>query len=142
MAFVTPPPAQAPGLARPHVDCTTSYLWPIVDSVVTAYQLAGVAYVATLDDSRFRRYPISRGADMALGAGFAAAFAGSAIYGYVSASRCRRIRSGPPGADYVPGISRVEGVEEPNPVPVPVSVPVPVPVPVTEAPFSRHHSQF
>jgi hypothetical protein len=103
---LTPPPAQpAPGFARPHVDCTTSYLLPILDSAVTAYQLAGVVYVSTLDDARFRNYPISRQADMALGAAFAAAFASSAVYGYVSAARCRRIQRGPPAQDYLPGVS-------------------------------------
>lgn len=94
-----------PGLARPHVDCTTSYLWPIADSALTAYQLAGVAYVSTLDESRFRNYPISKQGDMAVGAAFAAAFAGSAIYGYVSAARCRRLKQGPPRSDYLPGVS-------------------------------------
>lgn len=106
LVFVNPPPfAPAPGMARPHVDCTTSYLWPIVDSAVTAYQLAGVAYVSTLDESRFARYPISKTQDMAVGGIFAAAYAGSAIYGYVSAGRCRRIRHGPPAPDYLPGVS-------------------------------------
>jgi len=106
---MTPPPAApAPGLARPHVDCTTSYLAPILDSAVTAYQLAGVAYVATLDDARFAHYPISRKADMAVGVGFAAAFAGSAVYGYLSAARCRRIQQGPPGGGYVPGVSEAD----------------------------------
>ncbi len=104
---MTPPPANsAPGFARPHVDCTTSYLAPIVDSAFTAYQLAGVAYVSTLDDSRFARYPISRQEDMAVGGIFAAAFAGSAIYGYISAAHCRRIKQGPPHDPQMPGISR------------------------------------
>jgi hypothetical protein len=92
-------------MARPHVDCTTSYLWPIVDSALTAYQLAGVAYVSTLDESRFAHYPISKTQDMAVGGVFAAAYAGSAIYGYVSAARCRRIQQGPPASDYLPGVS-------------------------------------
>lgn len=105
VTFVTPPPPVTPGLARPHVDCTTSYLWPIVDSALTAYELAGVAYVSTLDESRFRNYPISKQGDMAVGAAFAAAFAGSAIYGYVSAARCRRLKRGPPRGDYLPGVS-------------------------------------
>lgn len=105
VVFVNPPPAAASGLARPHVDCTTSYLWPVVDSALTAYQLAGVAYVSTLDESRFDRYPITKTQDMAIGGVFAAAYAGSAIYGYVSAARCRRIQRGPPTQDYVPGFS-------------------------------------
>jgi len=105
LVFVTPPPAVAPGMPRPHVDCTSSYLAPIVDSALTAYQLAGVAYVSTLDDSRFANYPITRTQDMAIGGVFAAAFAGSAVYGYVSAARCRRIQRGPATPDYLPGVS-------------------------------------
>lgn len=105
LTFVTPPPPVRPGYARPHADCTTSYLWPIVDSAVVAYQLAGVGYAATLDESRYRNYPISKEADMALGAAFAAAFAGSAAYGYVSAVRCRRVKHGPAPSDYLPGVS-------------------------------------
>lgn len=104
--FVNPPPAApAPGVARPHVDCTTSYVWPIVDTAFTAYQLAGVAYVSTLDESRFARYPITKQQDMAVGGVLAAAYAGSAIYGYVSAARCLRIKRGPPTQDYIPGVS-------------------------------------
>jgi len=105
--FMTPPPpGGAAGAGRPHVDCTTSYAWPVVDSVLTAYEVAGVAYAATLDDSRFEHYPISRQTEMALGAGFATVFAASAVYGYVAASRCRHVRQGPPGGSYVPGVSR------------------------------------
>ncbi len=112
---MTPPPAHvAPGFARSQVDCTTSYLAPIVDSAVTAYQLAGVAYVSTLDDSRFARYPISRKEDMAVGAAFAAAFAGSAIYGYISAAHCRRIKHGPPLTEEVPGITRSPPSDPPS----------------------------
>ena len=110
VVFVNPPPsAPAPGVARPHVDCTTSYLWPIVDSAITAYQLAGVAYASTLDESRFDNYPISKTQDMAIGGVFAAAYASSALYGYLSAARCRRIRQGPPASDYLPGVSSAVG---------------------------------
>jgi hypothetical protein len=104
--FMTPPPSGgAAGVARPNVDCTTSYAWPVVDTVLAAYQLGGVAYAATLDDSRYDGYPISRQADMAIGASLGALFVASATYGYIAASRCHRIRQGPPGGGYVPGIS-------------------------------------
>ena len=114
VAFMTPVPAgAAPGQARPHVDCTSSNLAPIVDSVLTAYELAGVGYAATLEDADYARYRISRKTDMALGVGFAALFAGSAVYGYVSAARCRRVKEGPPAEDYVPGVSsRAPGLEK------------------------------
>jgi hypothetical protein len=104
--FMTPPPSGgAAGVARPNVDCTTSYAWPVVDTVLAAYQLGGVAYAATLEDSRYDGYPISRQTDMAIGASLGAVFVASATYGYIVASRCRRIQQGPPGGRYVPGIS-------------------------------------
>lgn len=80
-------------------------MWPIVDSALAAYQLAGVGYAASVDESRYRGYPIGKREDMALGAAFAAAFLGSAAYGYVSAASCRRIQRGPAPGDYVPGVS-------------------------------------
>jgi hypothetical protein len=104
------------------VECTSSYLLPMLDSALTAYELGGVGYVATLDDSQFRRYPITRRADMAIGAAFAAAFAGSALYGFISAARCRRLHDGPGPRDYVPGYSSAPATER------------------AEAPFSRHAS--
>ena len=106
VTFMTTAPRDAArGQARPHVECTSSYAAPIVDSVVATYELVGVGYAATLDDSAYDRYPISRKQDMALGAGFAALFVGSAVYGFVSAAHCRRVKRGPPQGDYVPGVS-------------------------------------
>lgn len=104
---MTPAPSSAArAQARPKVECTSGYAAPIIDSVLASYELAGVAYAATLDDSRYENYPISRKADMAIGAGFAALFAGSAVYGFVSAAHCRRVKNGPPGDTYLPGVSR------------------------------------
>ncbi len=106
VALMAPVPADAArGQARPHVDCTSSYAPPIVDSVLSAYELFGVGYAATQDDSDYDQSLITRKTDMALGAGFAALFVGSAVYGYVSATRCRRVKQGPPVDTYVPGVS-------------------------------------
>jgi hypothetical protein len=107
VTFMTPPPpGGAAGRARPQVDCSSSYAWPIVDTALVAYQITGVAIAAARDDSDYERYPISRKTDMALGVGFAAVYAASATYGYVSASRCRRVQRGPAPGGYVPGVSR------------------------------------
>jgi hypothetical protein len=102
---MTPPPASGSFQARPHVDCTSSYWAPIADSAIAAYEIGGAAYAATLDDSRFDRYPITRKEDIALGGVFGAVFAGSAIYGYVEATRCRRIKRGTAPPQYLPGVS-------------------------------------
>jgi len=101
----TAPAGAARGQARPHLDCTTSHAAPIIDSVVATYQLVGVGYAATRDDSDYENHLISRQADMAIGAGFAALFTGSAVYGYVSAAHCRRVKRGPPSDGYLPGVS-------------------------------------
>jgi hypothetical protein len=101
----TAPSDAARGQARPHVDCTASYAAPVIDTVLATYQLVGVGYAATLDDSEYEDYPITRQTDMAIGAGFAALFAGSAVYGYVSAAHCRRVKRGPPSDGYLPGVS-------------------------------------
>jgi hypothetical protein len=107
LTFVTPPPAAvAPGNARPHVDCTTSNVAPVVDSVLTGYEAFRVGFAALGPDSAYRRSPIDRDADLALGLVFGAAFAGSAIYGFVSTARCRRIKQGPPQTPHVIGVSQ------------------------------------
>jgi hypothetical protein len=106
LTFMNTAPADAArGQARPHVDCTTSYAAPVIDTVLATYQLVGVGYAATLDDNDYEDYPISRQTDMAIGAGFAAVFVGSAVYGYVSAAHCRRVKRGPPSDGYLPGVS-------------------------------------
>jgi hypothetical protein len=113
VAFMTPAPADAAlARARPRVDCTSSNLAPIVDSVLASYEIAGVVYASAVDESRYDGYPISREADMAIGAAFAAAFVGSAVYGYVSAAHCRRVKDGARrdgGDTYLPGISAEPG---------------------------------
>jgi hypothetical protein len=106
LTFMNTVPADAArGQARPHVDCTTGYAAPIIDSVLATNHLIGVGYAATHNDSDYEPYPISRQTHMALAAGYAALFAGSAVYGYVSAAHCRRVKSGPPSDGYLPGVS-------------------------------------
>jgi hypothetical protein len=108
LTFVTPPPRATPGAARPHVDCTTSNVAPILDSVLTGYEAVRVGFAAFGPESAYRRSPIDRKTDLALGVAFGAAFAGSAVYGYLATARCRRIKQGPPAGDYVTGVSARE----------------------------------
>jgi hypothetical protein len=112
--FVTPPPSRSAGSEpRPNVECTTSNVAPIVDSVVTSYETFRVAYAAFGPDSAYRDSPIPRDADLALGVAFGGAFLASAIYGYVNTARCRRLRDGAPQQPYLPGVSRGETEHEP-----------------------------
>ncbi len=100
LAFSTPPASGAEReRARPEFDCTTSNLAPIVDSVLSSYELLRSGYALSADAKAYRDYPIGREADLALGLGFAALFAGSAIYGYSAAARCSRVKRGAPAGD-------------------------------------------
>jgi hypothetical protein len=93
-------------IAHPHVDCTSSPLAPVLDGILTGYELFRVGYAAQASPSDYGRYPISREADMALGAGFAALFLTSTIYGVVNTSACHRLKRGPALGEEMPGITR------------------------------------
>ncbi|HET9953014.1 MAG TPA: hypothetical protein VFQ61_00850 [Polyangiaceae bacterium] len=56
----------------------------------------------------YEKAPLSRGADIAVGVGLAALFAGSAVYGFKGTSACRRAQpksgSGPQPASTLPAL--------------------------------------
>lgn len=105
--FVTPPPAHvSQPTARPNADCTSSRVAPVLDGILTGYELFRVGYAAQAGDATYRGLPVDRTTDMALGAGFAALFLSSTIYGVVSTSACRRLKQGPPLDEEMPGITR------------------------------------
>jgi hypothetical protein len=102
--FVNSPPehVQQP-VAHPNADCTSSKAAPIIDSIITGYQLVRVAYGATASSAAYYGSPISREADITLGVGFAALFLASSIHGFVSTSRCARLKHGPYPDEQVTG---------------------------------------
>jgi hypothetical protein len=104
--FVTPPPSRpVASEPRPHVECTTSNVAPIIDSAITGYETFRVAYAALGPESAYRSSPIDRETDLALGLAFGGVFLASTIYGFVSTAQCRRIKQGAPASDYMPGIT-------------------------------------
>ena len=86
LIFVERPPAKH--VESAHLTCTTGQALPILDTVFAGLEVARTVYAATADQSVYDKFPISRGADIALGVGFAALFAASAGYGYVHTSMC------------------------------------------------------
>jgi hypothetical protein len=84
--------ARAPG----PFECTSSPLWPIVDTTSAAYDVARMGIALSRKDSDYADQPLSRSTEIALGAGFAALNTASAIYGYVVTARCRAVKRGPP----------------------------------------------
>lgn len=85
------------------MECTTSVVAPVVDGLLTGYQLFRAGYAAQASEGDYASSPIPRETDLALGIGLSAAFLASAIYGGVSAARCQRLKSGPvPGEPEAP----------------------------------------
>jgi len=89
--FVDKPPERpSPPSYALRSECTTSNLWPIVDSVIGGYQIVRTAYGIGASDAAYAGSPISREADVTLGAVLATTFIASAITGYGRTAGCRR----------------------------------------------------
>jgi hypothetical protein len=91
--FVTAPPAtpsrsgSAPS-ADVEPECTTSAAAPIVDVVVAGLQAVRTGLALGASDADYVDFPISRGADIGIGATLAGVFAVSAVYGFTTTASC------------------------------------------------------
>lgn len=98
--FVTPPPALADQPSEPHADCSTSRAAPVIDGIIAGYQVIRTVYATQAPDSTYQgKAPLSRGTDIALGAGFAGLFLASTIYGAVYTSQCQAYKARSEEAD-------------------------------------------
>lgn len=90
-------------VSGPRRACTSSKLAPVLDTLFAGAQVVRTAYALSASDSVYENpaQPLSRGADVGLGVGFATLFVGSAIYGYVNTSACSKRRQDPSGPDDV-----------------------------------------
>jgi hypothetical protein len=90
--FVSPPPSNAgyAGSVRAiePVRCTSSKAGPVVDTVIAGLEAVRTGVALAADDSAYKDFPISRGADIGLGIGLFSLFAASAAYGYVVTGNC------------------------------------------------------
>lgn len=95
-----PSPRYADAPRAQPVVCTTSVAAPVVDTVVATFEVVRTGFALGADDADYHNYPISRGADIAIGLGLTALFAGAAAYGYVNTSKCsdlkEEVREAPP----------------------------------------------
>lgn len=95
--FVTPPPIpHKQPVARPEANCSTSVAAPVIDGLITGYQVFRTGYALQASDRDYNAVPISREADMAIGIGMSALFLASTIYGGVNVAACKRLKHGPP----------------------------------------------
>lgn len=74
-----------------HIDCTSSRVAPIFDTIFTVFQVGRTVAAVAASDSTYEGAPISRGADIGFGVGFTALFLSSAIYGFSKTAKCRRL---------------------------------------------------
>lgn len=93
--FVDTPPADGRIVKAQAGNCTSSRLAPGFDTAFGTLQLVRTAMAAAAPDSVYEdpNQPLSRGADIGLGVGFAALFFSSAVYGFVNTSRCSRLKA-------------------------------------------------
>jgi hypothetical protein len=149
-----PPEHVEQPVARPNAQCTSGKAAPIVDSIITGYQMVRTAYAATASSGAYSGSPISREADITLGVGLAGLFLASSIYGFVNTSRCSRLKHGPypdeavtgadeaPAAPPMPAKSSMEQQWDasrplPNAPPPPAASATPPPPPAAAPPAPR-----
>ena len=75
------------------VDCSTSKVPPVLDTIITGFQVARTGLAASAEDKVYRDSSLSREADIGIGIGLTALFLGSAIYGYHATSMCTKVNS-------------------------------------------------
>lgn len=94
-AFVTGPPSEPPSDPRePVPECTTSVLFPVLDSAGAALSGISMVVIATADRGEETLYGIEMEQETAIGLSAAqlAAFGAGAVYGFIQTSRCKSYR--------------------------------------------------
>ena len=82
-----PPPAES--RRGGVVDCTSANVAPVVDMLVTGWQLVRTGLALGATDAQYQGAPISRDADITFGISLTALFAASMIAGFGWTSDCR-----------------------------------------------------
>jgi hypothetical protein len=70
------------------VDCTSSRLAPILDTIFATGEVVRIGVDIAASDDAFASAPIKKDADIGLGAVFGGLFLSSAVYGYIKTARC------------------------------------------------------
>jgi hypothetical protein len=88
----TPPTVHDASTPPSSIHCTTSAAAPVVDTVVAVFEAVRTGIALGADDSDYHSYPISRGADIAIGLGLTTLFTAAATYGYINTSKCSDVK--------------------------------------------------
>jgi hypothetical protein len=87
--FVESPPSDVRKLPPSEpVSCTTSKAAPLIDLAVAGFQAVRTGLAVSQKDSDYKDFPISRKADIGIGATMTTAFAASMLYGFLTTSAC------------------------------------------------------
>jgi hypothetical protein len=111
-AFVSGPPSETAPPPRPDEQCTTSVLYPVLDSVGAAVGALNIGIAADASPGKVSWYgaEMESGTGVALGITQLALFGAGAIYGFVQTSRCNafldeRQQEQPEGATWTPALA-------------------------------------
>jgi hypothetical protein len=114
-AFVSGPPTETAPSPRPDEQCTTSVLYPVLDSVGAAVGALNIGIAADASPGKVRWYgaEMDSGTGVALGITQLALFGAGAIYGFVQTSRCNafldeRQQEQPESATWTPALANQE----------------------------------
>jgi hypothetical protein len=111
-AFVTGPPSEPS--SEPHEPsrpCTTSVLYPVLDSVAAAVGAVNIGIAANASPGKVSWYGIEMESKtgVALGVTQLALFGAGAVYGFVQTSRCNayreKVRTEPEGSSWSPALA-------------------------------------
>jgi hypothetical protein len=87
--FTTGPPDDAARYPPERsMDCSTTVVPPVLDTVIATYQAVRTGVALGRSDYEYATQPISRNADIALGGSLFALFAISAGWGYYATTAC------------------------------------------------------
>lgn len=89
--FVQAPPAGHAELSQ--FDCTSSMAAPVLDTVAAGFQVVRTGIALAADEADYADFPLSRGADIALGLGFTALFTAAFVHGFSTTADCEDAKS-------------------------------------------------
>lgn len=110
-AFVSGPPSETAPPPRPAETCTTSVLYPVLDTVGAAVGAVNIGIAANASPGKVAWYGVEMesGTGVALGITQLALFGAGAIYGFVQTSRCNAFLEAPEkeseGATWSPALA-------------------------------------
>src|SRR6188768_2120687 len=84
--FVQGPPEQHAEMR--YFDCVSSKAAPVLDGLAAGFEVVRTGVALAADEADYANFPLSRGADIAVGLGLTALFTAAAVHGFSATSDC------------------------------------------------------